>query len=71
MTFESTADYHRFIRDVRRDGAIEQNILRGRVASDRTWMRLELRGALRAIEELLGRWDEFVVAGAGELEEVA
>jgi hypothetical protein len=71
MTFGSKADYDRFIRDVRRDGTIEQNILRGRIAWDTAWIRLELRGASGPIEELLGRWDEFILADAGELEQVA
>jgi len=71
MTFGSKADYDRFIRDVRRDGGIEQNIVRGRIASEKTWMTLELRGASRRIEDLLGRWGEFIVAGAGEPELVA
>ena len=71
MTFGSKADYDRFIRDIRRDGTIEHNILRGRIALDTTWMRLELRGASGPIEELLGRWDQYILADAGELEQVA
>lgn len=71
MTFGSKADYDRFLGDVRSDGAMEQNLLRGRIASDKTWMRLELRGASDRIDDLVGRWDEFIVAGAGELERVA
>lgn len=71
MAFGSRADYDRFSRDVQRDGAIEQTILRGRIAPDKTWMRLELRGGSHRIEDLVGRWDEFIVAGAGELEQAA
>jgi hypothetical protein len=62
MTFGNMTHYDRFVRDVQEDRTLTPNILRGRVAPDGTWMRVELRGASRKIENVVGRWKDFIVA---------
>jgi hypothetical protein len=61
MAFRNRALYDRFTRDVQEDSTITPNILRGRVAPDGAWMRLELRGASRRIKNLVGRWKDVII----------
>ena len=64
MTFGNMTNYDRFVRDVQQDRTLSPNILRGRVAPDGTWVRVELRGASRRIKNVVGRWKDFIVATA-------
>ncbi len=58
VQFGSRKLYDRFIRTVTGDPALESNVVRGRIAEDKVWLQLELRGAARRVDEVIKRWRE-------------
>lgn len=71
LHFGSRDLYDRFIRDVRRDPGLESHIVRGRLAADTAWVKLELHGSARRIDELVELWSESSQAFANVPQAVA